>query len=410
MATTPEVGPAAYEDVWRDATPHVLAALLRRYGDLETAQDAVQEALLAAARQWPMDGTPADPRAWLVRVASRRLVDAWRSDTARTAREEATWRAEPVPPGPASERDDSLALLLLCCHPALSRPSQVALTLRSVSGLSTDTIARAFRGPESTMAQRLSRARARLREVGAPFAVPPPAELPDRVVAVAQVLYLVFTEGHTATSGTGLTDVSLAEEAIRLTRRLHALLPGESEVTGLLALMLLTHARRAARTAPDGALVPLAEQDRTQWDRALATEGVALVEAALPSGPVGPYQLQAAIAAVHADAVTPAETDWAQVVALYDMLATLSPSPVVSLNRAVAVAETEGAESALALVGPLLDEPALRRQPRVHAVHGHLRDRLGRADEARAAYAEAARLATSVPEQRYLQARAASGT
>ena len=286
----------------------------------------------------------------------------------------------------------------------------MALTLRSVSGLSTDRIARAFLVPESTMAQRLSRARARLREVGAPFAVPPPAELPDRVVAVAQVLYLVFTEGHTATSGTGLTDVSLADEAIRLTRRLHALLPGESEVAGLLALMLLTHARRAARTAPDGALVPLAEQDRALWDRALVAEGVALVEAALPSGPVGPYQLQAAIAAVHAEAATAADTDWAQVVLLYDMLGDLAPSPVVSLNRAVAVAETEGAEAALALVEPLLDEPALRRQHRVHAVHAHLLERLDRFDEARAAYAVAARLATSVPEQRYLQARAASRT
>ena len=405
------MGPGtAYEDVWRDATPHVLAALLRRYGDLETAQDAVQEALLAAARQWPVDGMPADPRAWLVRVASRRLVDAWRSDTARTAREEATWRAEPALPETLSDRDDSLALLLLCCHPALSRPSQVALTLRSVSGLSTDRIARAFLVPESTMAQRLSRARARLREVGAPFAVPPAAELPDRVVAVAHVLYLVFTEGHTATGGTGLTEVSLAEEAIRLTRRLHALLPGESEVTGLLALMLLTHARRAARTAPGGALVPLAEQDRSLWARDLVTEGVALVEAALPSGPVGPYQLQAAIAAVHAEAATPAATDWAQVVVLYDLLGNLAPSPVVSLNRAVAVAETEGAESALALVVPLLDDPALRRQHRVHAVHAHLLERLGRTDEAGAAYAVAARLATSVPEQRYLQARAASRT
>jgi RNA polymerase sigma factor (sigma-70 family) len=415
MATTPEVVPdngpeAAYEGVWRDATPHALAALLRRYGDLETSQDAVQEALLAAARQWPLDGMPADPRAWLVRVASRRLVDAWRSDTSRTAREEASRRAEPALAGPVSDRDDSLALLLLCCHPALSRASQVALTLRSVSGLSTDRIARAFLVPESTMAQRLSRARARLREVGAPFAVPPAVELPDRVVAVAQVLYVVFTEGHTATSGTGLTDVSLAEEAIRLTRRLHALLPGESEVTGLLALMLLTHARRAARTAPDGALVPLAQQDRAQWDAALVAEGVALVEAALPTGPVGPYQLQAAISAVHAEAATPAATDWAQIVVLYDLLADLAPSPIVSLNRAVAVAETEGAQAALALVEPLLDEAALRRQHRVHAVHGHLLERLGRVDEARAAYAVAARLATSVPEQRYLQARAAAAT
>jgi RNA polymerase sigma factor (sigma-70 family) len=399
MATTPD-----YEDVWRDASPHVLAALLRRYGDLETAEDAVQEALLAAARQWPIDGMPGDPRAWLVRVASRRLVDAWRSDSARVAREDVM--AAGTAPGPVADRDDSLALLLLCCHPALSRPSQVALTLRAVAGLGTDRIARAFLVPEATMAQRISRAKARLREVAAPFAVPGPAELPGRVVAVAQVLYLVFTEGHTATSGTGLTDVSLADEAIRLTRRLHSLLPRESEVAGLLALMLLTHSRREARTTLDGALVPLAEQDRDRWDGDLVAEGIALVEAALPSGPVGPYQLQAAIAAVHAEATNARETDWPQIVALYDMLADLAPSPVVILNRAVAVAETEGAGAALELVLPLLEEPSLRRQHRVHAVHAHLLERLGRAVEAQAAYAVAAQLATSVPEQRYLQGRA----
>ena len=400
---------AAYEDVWREETPHVLAALLRRYGDLETAEDAVQEALLAAARQWPVDGVPDNPRSWLVRVASRRLVDAWRSDGARATREEAVAR-QPQDAVP-TDHDDSLALLLLCCHPALSRPSQVALTLRAVGGLSTDRIARAFLVPESTMAQRLSRARARLREVDAPFAVPPAGELPARVGAVAHVLYLIFTEGHTATTGTGLTDLSLADEAIRLTRRLHGLLPrhqaGESEVAGLLALMLLTHARRAARTDDSGALVLLAEQDRTRWDAALAAEGIALVEAALPDGPVGPFQLQAAIAAVHAEAEVAADTDWAQIEVLYGMLAELAPSPVVTLNRAVAIAETAGPEAALAVVEPLLDEPALRRQHRVHAVHGHLLERLGRSEESRAAYAVAARLATSVPEQRYLQARAA---
>ena len=410
-ATTPEPGgrPArAYEDVWREETPHVLAALLRRYGDLETAEDAVQEALLAAARQWPVDGAPDSPRAWLVRVASRRLVDAWRSDSARATREDTVARQQPD--SPATDRDDSLALLLLCCHPALSRPSQVALTLRAVGGLSTDRIARAFLVPEATMAQRLARARARLREVEAPFAVPPPAELPARVAAVAHVLYVIFTEGHTATTGAALVDVSLADEAIRLTRRLHRLLPRqmawESEVAGLLALMLLTQARRDARTDDSGALVLLAEQDRTRWDPALVAEGIALVETALPDGPVGPYQLQAAIAAVHAEAAEAADTDWVQIEILYGMLADLAPSPVVTLNRAVAIAETAGPEAALALVEPLLDEPALRRQHRVHAVHGHLLERLGRAEESRAAYAVAARLATSVPEQRYLQARA----
>jgi RNA polymerase sigma factor (sigma-70 family) len=398
----------AYEDVWRAASPHAHAALLRRYGDFEACEDAVQEALLAAARQWPDEGTPDDPKAWLVRVASRRLIDARRSERARAGREATV--AELVEPGPASERDDSLALLLLCCHPALSRPSQVALTLRAVGGLSTDRIARAFLVPEATMAQRISRAKARLRELDAPFAVPPAAELPARVAAVAHVLYLVFTEGHTATVGAGLVDVSLADEAIRLARRLHELLPSDPEVAGLLALMLLTDARRPARLAADGSLVPLADQDRSQWDRALVAAGVALVEAALPTGPVGPYQLQAAIAAVHDEAPSAAETDWAQIEVLYGMLADLAPGPVVTLNHAVAVAETRGPQAGLAMVEPLLVEPALRRTHRVHAVHAHLLERAGRADEARAAYTRAARLATSVPEQRYLSARAAGET
>ena len=299
-----------YEDVWRESTPHVLAALVRRYGDFAAAEDAFQEALLAAARQWPADGTPDNPRGWLIRVASRRLVDSRRSDRSRTEREAVvvdrlpadelvSRAADSVDP---NEGDDSLALLVLCCHPALSRPSQVALTLRAVAGLGTDRIARAFLVPESTMAQRISRAKARLRQVDEPFGVPPAAELPERVASVAHVLYLIFTEGHTATVGAGLTDVSLAREAIRLTRRLHDRLPGESEVTGLLALMLLTDSRRVARTDAEGSLVPLSEQDRSRWDRAMIEEGLALVEAALPSGPVGPYQLQAAISAVHAEA------------------------------------------------------------------------------------------------------------
>jgi len=322
-ATTSE----SYEDVWRDASPQVLAALVRRYGDFDACEDAVQEALLAASRQWPDEGVPDNPRAWLIRVGSRRLIDARRTDRARAAREVAV--ADEVAPGGTSEHDDSLTLLLLCCHPSLSRPSQVALTLRAVGGLGTDQIARAFLVPESTMAQRISRAKARLREVDAPFALPPPVELPARVSAVAHVLYLVFTEGHTSTGGSGLTDVSLAEEAIRLTRRLHELLPGDPEVAGLLALMLLTDARRPARLDASGALVPLAEQDRSLWRRDLIDEGVGLVEDALPRGPVGPYQLQAAIAAVHAEAGTAAATDWAQVEVLYGMLSALTPGPVV---------------------------------------------------------------------------------
>jgi predicted RNA polymerase sigma factor len=391
------------EHVWRECAPHVLVALVHRYGDFDAAEDAAQEALLAAARQWPVDGVPDNPKGWLIRVASRRLVDQWRSDQAREAREEMVSRQ--AGPAPAGRGDDSLTLLLLCCHPALARPSQVALTLRAVGGLSTAQIARAFLVPEATMAQRISRAKTRLRQVGARFTIPAADDLPDRVAAVAQVLYLVFTEGHTATTGSGLTDTSLAEEAIRLTRTLHRLLPGAGEVTGLLALMLLTDARRAARTRPDGSLVPLAEQDRTRWDRSRIAEGIGLVEATLPVGPVGPYQLQAAIAAVHAEAATAAETDWEQIELLYRMLRELAPGPVVTLNHAVAVAELRGPAAGLDMLAPLLADPALRRQHRLHAVHAHLLERSGRLDEARLAYATAARLATSIPEQRYLNSR-----
>ncbi len=407
------MSPTGYEHVWRDCAPHVLTALVRRYGDFDAAEDAVQEALLSAALQWPADGLPADPKAWLITVASRRLVDRWRSDRSRAEREERAaldstteqWSA------PADldrrERDDSLALLLLCCHPALPGPSQVALTLRAVGGLSTGQVARAFLVPEPTMAQRISRAKRRLRDVDARFGLPTADELPGRVAAAGHVLYLVFTEGHTSTTGGGLYDASLADEAIRLTRRLHDCLPHDGEVAGLLALMLLTDARRAARVGTDGSLVPLAEQDRSRWDRARIGEGVGLVERALPEGPVGPFQLQAAIAAVHAEAATAADTDWPQIEALYRMLDDVAPGPVVTLNRAVAVAMVDGPAAGLEIVEPLLRNPSLRRQHRVHAVHAHLLDRSGRAEDARVAYATAARLATSVPEQRYLNAKAA---
>ena len=346
---------ADLERVWRDEAPHVLAALVRRYGDFDTAEDAVQEALLAAATQWPEEGLPRDPRAWLVRVASRRLVDQWRAQSTRAAREERVVREDVAEVATGS--DDSLALLLLCCHPSLSRPSQVALTLRAVGGLSTAQVARGFLVPEATMAQRISRAKARLRETDGPFAVPSARELPARVDAVLQVLYLVFTEGHTSTSGGDLIEVSLADEAIRLTRELHRLLPGVDEVTGLLALMLLTDARRAARIAPDGSLVPLAEQDRAQWDRAMISEGVALVETVLPAGPVGPYQLQAAIAAVHAEAARAEDTDWRQIATLYGMLADLAPGPMVTLNQAVAVGHVDGTRSSPGDAGAARADP-----------------------------------------------------
>ncbi len=403
------------EQVWRRCAPDVLAALVRGYGDFDAAEDAAQEALLAAARQWPADGMPDNPKGWLITVASRRLVDQWRSEQARAGREQLVARRALTPellaPGAdvadRAERDDSLTLLLLCCHPALTRASQVALTLRAVAGLSTGQIARAFLVPEATMAQRISRAKNRLREVGARFGVPAAEHLPDRVAATAHVLYLVFTEGHASTTGAALYDVSLADEAIRLTRRLHGCLPHAGEVAGLLALMLLTDARRAARTRRDGSLVPLAEQDRTLWDRTRIREGIHLVERALPAGPVGPFQLQAAIAAVHAGASRAEDTDWTQIETLYRMLHDLAPGPVVTLNHAVAVAMVDGPAAGLDMLGPLLHDRQMRRHHRLHAVRAHLLEMDGRVEEARAGYATAARLATSIPEQRYLNTKAA---
>ncbi len=404
------------EDLWRAHAPQVLAALVRRYGDFDAAEDALQEALLAAYRQWPSEGVPDRPDAWLVRVASRRLIDQSRAERARTTRERLDLLHTPVDEtrSPAADQgggvgavDDSVALLLLCCHPELSRPSQVALTLRAVGGLTTDQIARAFLVPEATMAQRISRAKSRLRRLDAPFATLAPGELPDRVAAVTQVLYVVFTEGHLSTAGRDLYDVSLSEEAIRLTRWLHVRLPELGEISGLLALMLLTDARRAARLDHDGSLVPLDRQDRTRWDRGRVREGIALIEAALPVGQVGPYQLQAAIAAVHAEAARAEDTDWAQIEVLYAMLAEQAPGPVVTLNRAVAVAMVHGPEAGLRLIAPLASARELRHSHRLPAVQAHLLALAGRPAEARTAYAEAARLATSIPEQRYLNERAA---
>lgn len=399
---------AEFERVLRECTPDVLATLVRRggaAGDLGTAEDALQEAVLAAARQWPTEGMPDSPRAWLVTVSSRRLVDEWRAGRARTAREQSIARHAPsdAATSPAADRslanaqDDTLALMLLCCHPALSRPSQVALTLKAVGGLSTRQIARAFLVPESAMAQRLSRAKARLRDVGARFVVPNSEQLGDRLVAAAHVLYVVFTEGHTATAGTALSDVSLSQEAIRLTRQLHERLPSADEVSGLLALMLLTDARRAARVAGDGSLVPLGEQDRSKWDAALVEEGTRLVERVLPSGPVGQYQIQAAIA-------------WHQIVALYSMLDAVAPSAIVTLNRAVAVAHADGPSAALVMIEPLLADRRFRHHPRLHAVRAHLLEMDGQLRAATASYTAAARLATNIPEQRYLNSKGASRT
>lgn len=399
-------------DVWRRESPHVLAALLRRHGDLGDCEDAAQEAAEAAARQWDRDGVPDNPRGWLIRVASRRLIDRSRADHARAGREEAVAVAQPgdaylAPAADQAHReegDDTLKLFLLCCHPSLSRSSQVALTLHAVAGLRTAQIAAAYLVPERTMTQRLTRARSMLRAASAVFELPTEAELPSRVAAVLDVCHLMFTEGHTRSTGGALVDSGLAEEAIRLTRQLHAVIPDHDEAAGALALMLLTHARAAARTN-GGELVPLAEQDRSRWDHQLIAEGVRLLERILPRGHVGRFQLQAAIAAVHAEAPTWETTDWPQISLLYAMLVRVAPSPIVTLNQAVAVGMAVGPADGLTLIQPLLDDPAMRRHHRTHAVRAHLLEMAGDLAAAIDSYRQAARLTASLPEQRYLNAR-----
>ncbi|MES5816972.1 sigma-70 family RNA polymerase sigma factor [Streptomyces sp. RG80] len=388
------------EDLLRLHAPQVLGALVRRYGHFDSAEDAVQEALLAAAGQWPESGVPDNPRGWLIKVASRRLVDALRAEDARRAREERAV-ALALPPGPERlpQEDDTLSLLFLCCHPDLPPPAQIALTLRAVGGLTTTEIARAYLVPEPTMAQRISRAKQKLR--GVRFGRPD--NWVERLPAVLHTLYLIFNEGYTATSGPALQRRDLAGEAIRLTRAVHRLLPDTGEVTGLLALMLLTDARREARTGPHGDLVPLDEQDRDRWDRAAIEEGVALITHALSSGPVGPYQLRAAIAAVHDEAPSADGTDWREILGLYDVLVRLVPGPVERLNRAVAVAMVHGPAAGLTEVDALDGELGHRRD----AVRAHLLERAGSYDEARAAYESAAGQTLSLPEQRYLRRRAA---
>ncbi len=394
----------------RRLVPEVLGTLVRRYGHFDACEDAVQEALVAAAAQWPVEGWPDSPRGWLVTVASRRLADQVRSDAARRRREEAdALRAPPAgadaDPGPIG--DDTLTLLFLCCHPALTPPSQIALTLRAVGGLSTAEIARAFLVPEATMAQRISRAKHRIKAAGAGFALPPPAEQARRLGVVLQVVYLVFNEGYTATSGAQLVRAELTAEAIRLARELHRLVPGDGEVAGLLGLLLLTDARRRARTAPDGSLVPLSEQDRTLWNTEAIAEGVALVTDTLSRGPIGPYQLQAAIAAVHDEAPTADVTDWRQILALYTVLEHVAPNPTVTLNRAVAVAEVHGPAAGLALLDALSADEHLSASHHLVSVRAHLLELAADHDAARAGYQEAARRTTSEPERRHLQARAA---
>lgn len=402
------------EDLLRDLSPQVLGALLRRYGHFDIAEDAVQEALLTAALQWPNDGVPDDPRPWLIRVASRRMIDQLRSDDARRRREEGAARMStsdeiPAPPadvGPGSAEDDSLVLLFLCCHPALSTTSQIALTLRAVGGLTTPEIAAALLVPEPTLGQRISRAKQQIKGSGVAFQAPPATERDDRLGAVLHVLYLIFNEGYTSTSGESLARADLSTEAIRLTRTLHLTLPDDGEVAGLLALMLLTDARRPARTGSDGSLIPMAEQDRSRWDQGAVGEGVGLVTAAMSRAPLGPYQLQAAIAALHDEATTAEATDWRQILGLYGVLETMTDNPAVTLNRAVAAAMVHGPGAGLRLLATLDDDPRLARSHRPDAVRGHLLELTGAIDEAVDHYRSAARKTTSIPEQRYLRARA----
>lgn len=399
------------EDLLRQLAPQALGPLVRRHGRFDACEDAVQEALLAAAQQWPDEGVPLNPRAWLITVASRRLTDEARAEQARRAREDVVAARVPadehVAPAadadlPAGE-DDTLTLLFLCCQPELSGPSQVALTLRAVGGLTTAEIAAAFLVPEATMGQRISRAKQRIKATG----ILPDEERAERLPAVLHVLYLIFSEGYTASSGADLQRAELTTEAIRLTREVRRLLPDDGEVAGLLALMLLTDSRRAARTDPSGALIPLADQDRERWNRESIDEGVALVTAALKASPLGPYQVQAAIAAVHAEAPRSEDTDWPQIVALYGLLERLSPSPMVALNRAVAVAMAQGPEAGLELLAELGDDDRIAEHHRLAAVRAHLHEMAGDTDAAKAGYRDAARRTTSLPERTYLDARAA---
>jgi RNA polymerase sigma factor (sigma-70 family) len=385
---------------------------VRRYGQFDACEDAVQEALLAAARQWPRDGVPDNARGWLMSVASRRLIDEFRAERARRRREDETAAME-IPLRHDDDRtdgdhDDSLTLLFMCCHESLTAPSQITLTLRAVGGLTTAQIAAAFLVPEATMAQRISRAKQSVKASGVGFELPPAEERGERLAAVLHVLYLIFNEGYTASSGPELQRLELAGEAIRLVRMLRRLLPEDGEVGGLLALMLLTHARRAARTGPGGALVSLADQDRALWDRAQLDEGLALVAEALAAPSVGPYRLQAAIAAVHSEAARSAETDWPQIVGLYMLLERISPNPMFTLNRAVAVAMVDGAGAGLELLATIEDDERVARGHRLEAVRAHLLELGGDHDAAGTAYRRAARLTTSLPEQRYLEARAAA--
>ncbi|MBJ7602138.1 MAG: sigma-70 family RNA polymerase sigma factor [Candidatus Dormibacteraeota bacterium] len=402
------------EGLLRQLAPQALAAVVRRYERFDTAEDAVQEALIAAAMGWPKDGIPESPRAWLITVASRRLTDLLRSEQARQRREDAVaqrmlpeeWLA-PAADRPGSESDDTLILLFMCCHPSLSPASQIALTLRAVGGLTTAEVARAFLVPEATMTRRISRAKQGIKDSGIPFAMPAGPERAERLRSVLHVLYLIFNEGYVSTSGPTLQRGELAAEAIRLARMVHRLLPDDGEVSGLLALMLLTDARGPARARRDGELIPMAEQDRSLWNADSIAEGVALITDALPRGPTGPYQLQAAIAAIHDEAPSAEATDWPQIVGLYELLMRISDNPVVDLNHAVAVGMAQGPQAGLDLLDELQADERIAEDHRLHAVRAHLLEMAGDRAAARDSYLAAARRATNLSQQRHLHSRAA---
>jgi len=396
--------PTDVEDLLRELAPQVLGVLTRRYGDFDAAEDAVQEALLAAAVHWPAEGVPDRPRGWLIQTATRRLIDQRRSERSRMAREDRALLTQP-PPADVPDRDDTLVVLFLCCHPALTPASAIALTLRAVGGLSTPEIARAFLVPEPTMAQRISRAKQRIKSSGVPFRLPTADEWTDRLRTVLHVLYLVFNEGYATTAGRDVHRADLCDEAVRLTRVVHRMLPDDPEVAGLLALMLLLDARRPARTGPSGELVPLPEQDRTRWDRALVAEGAAMLAAAIGRGAVGEYQLQASIAAVHDRAARAEDTDWPQILALYELLDRMTGNPVVTLNRAVAAAMVHGPAAGLTLLADVEDR--LSGQHRLDAVRAHLLEMAGDTTAAAEHYAAAAALATNLPERHHLSRQVA---
>ena len=402
----------ATEHLLRELAPQVLGAVIRRFHEFAPAEDAVQEALIAAVAQWPQDGIPENPRGWLIQVASRRMADNIRSESARRRREnevavEAARLSEAPPTEAGPEEDDTLVLLFMCCHPALTPSSAIALTLRAVGGLDTAEIASAFLVPEATMAQRISRAKQTIKTSGVPFQMPTTGEREQRLRAVLHVLYLIFNEGYTTSSGPRVHRADLSQEAMRLTRIVHNLQPDAAEIAGLLALMLLTDARRAARTNAEGELIPLAQQDRSLWNKQQIAEGVALLSTALPKGLVGPYQLQAAIAAVHDEAPRPEDTDWPQILALYELLKRMSDNPMVALNHAVAIAMVHGPAKGLELLDALNDEPRLAASHRLDAVRAHLLERAGDLNAAVENYRAAAAKTGSLPERNYLLAQAA---